>query len=472
MSIVVQSKVPQGHVLRRFFRSQLQEVPSKHKQSGAGRGYDFGWIYTSQDCHTYNACRSYDTLAWQAESNTFYTPNTFYRNDRRAQETLRWLNAVVLDVDTKNGQNEGLILPDLLDRIGAAGLPQPSLIVRTPSGGFHVHFILDQPRKAYSNAVRRYQLLQRTIAEAIGADLQAIGAERFFRIPTENNIIFQTDSTVSFDDLNDWYWINRVESRSSHSRAAGHADLNGRGILKHPAFQALLQGVQVGARDQTAYTLALAFKVEGYSDKEAASELHDWNGRLDTPLPCRQIDKKVISAFREGSKKGPKASFVTELSGIPFKYGSIWEPAKPRAERKNSHFDEWANDVIQSLKALPGNEIIDSQRKLAAHWGMSLSSFQYVIRNLIESGRITVDVTGKGRAAQTIIRLVCGVVEEEVELTENNIKSPAVASSLKAQFFNVPDSNTLNLDTEVGGIGFLVGRFIYVHRWLPGTDPP
>lgn len=468
----VQSKVPQGHILRRFFRSQIQEVPSKHKQAGAGRGYDFGWIYTSQDCHTYNACRSYDTLASQSESNTYYTPNTFYRNDRRAQETLRWLNAVVLDVDTKNGQNEGLILPDLLDRIGAAGLPQPSLIVRTPSGGFHVHFILDQPRKAYSNAVRRYQLLQRTMAEAIGADLQAIGAERFFRIPTENNIIFQTDSTVSFDALNDWYWINHVDSRTSYSRASGHADLSGRGMLKHPAFQALLQGVQVGARDQTAYTLALAFKVEGYSDEEAASKLHAWNELLDTPLPSWQIDKKIKSAYREGAKKGPKASFVTELSGIPFKYGSIWEPAKPREERKNSHFDEWENDIIQSLKVLPGNEIIDSQRKLAAYWGMSLSSFQHVIRSLMESERITVEVTGKGRAAKTIIRLVSGALEEAAERTKNNIVPATIRNSLKTKSLNVPDSNTLILDTVLGGSGLLVCSFIYVHLWLPGSDPP
>ncbi|MHA7584728.1 hypothetical protein B2I21_36130 [Chryseobacterium mucoviscidosis] len=468
MSIAVQSKVPQGHILRRFFRSQIQEVPSKHKQSGAGRGYDFGWIYTSQDCHTYKACRSYDTLAWQAESNTYYTPNTFFRNDRRAQDTLRWLNAVVLDVDTKNGQNEGLILPDLLDRISAAGLPQPSLIVRTPSGGFHVHFILDQPRKAYSNAVRRYQLLQRTIAEAIGADLQAIGAERFFRIPNDKNIIFQTDATVSFDELNDWYWINRVESRTSHSRAAGRADLSGRGILQHPAFQALLRGVQVGARDQAAYTLALAFKVEEYSDEEAAAKLHAWNEMLDTPLPGREIEKKVKSAFREGAKKGPKASFVTELSGIAFQYGPIWEPAKPREERKNSHFDEWANDVIESLKALPGNVIADSQRKLAAHWGMSLSSFQHVIRMLIGSGRITVEVTGKGRAAQTIIQLVCA----DVELAEMDLRSPIVSRESKTQNFNVPSSNTLILDTEVGGAGFLVGSFTYMHFWIPGTDPP
>ncbi|WP_244898375.1 primase C-terminal domain-containing protein [Paenibacillus xylanexedens] len=359
-------------------------------------------------------------------------------------------------------------MPELLDRISAAGLPQPSLIVRTPSGGFHVHFILDQPRKAYSNAVRRYQLLQRTIAEAIGADLKAIGAERFFRIPNDSNIIFQSDSTVSFDALNDWYWINHVESRTSRSRAAGRADLGARGILQHPAFQALLRGVQIGARDQTAYTLALAFKVEGYLEEEAAAKLHTWNEILDTPLPCREIEKKVKSAFREGAKKGPKASIVTELSGIAFQYGPIWEPAKPREERKNSHFDEWANDVITSLKALPGNEIVDSQRKLAAHWGMSLSSFQHVIRMLIDSKRITVEVTGKGRAAQTVIRLVC----DELEPEKIDSSSPLVSSGAKTQFFNVPSSNTLILDTVVGGAGFLLGRFIYVRGRLPGTDPP
>lgn len=468
MLIAMQSTVPQDHVLRRFFRSQIQEVPSKQKQPSPGRGYDFGWIYTSQDCQTYKACRSYETLDLHAQSNTYYTPNTFYRNDRRAQETLRWLNAVVLDVDTKNGQNDGLILPELLERISVAGLPCPSLIVRTPSGGFHVHFILDQPRKAYSNAVRRYQLLQRTIAEAIGADLQAIGAERFFRIPNDSNIIFQTDSTVSFEALNDWYWINDVESRTSHSRAVGRADLSVRGILQHPAFQALIGGVQIGARDRTAYTLALAFKVEGYSAEEAAAKLHTWNEILDTPLPCREIEKKVKSAFREGAKKGPKASIVTELSGIAFQYGPIWEPAKPREARKNSHFDEWANDVIISLKALPGNEIVDSQRKLAAHWGMSLSSFQHVIRMLIDSKRITVEVTGKGRAAQTVIRLVC----DELEPEKMDSSSPLVSSGAKPQIFNVPSSNTLILDTVVGGAGLFLGRFIYVPGWLPGTDPP
>ncbi|MCP1137522.1 primase C-terminal domain-containing protein [Paenibacillus polysaccharolyticus] len=468
MSIVVQSKAGQGHILRRFFRSQVQESPSRHKQSNAGRGYDFGWIYTSQDCQTYRVCRSYNTLDIHAQSNTYYTPNTFYRNDRRAQDTLRWLNAVVLDIDTKNGQNDGLILPELLERISAAGLPRPSLIVRTPSGGFHVHFILDQPRKAYANAVRQYQLLQRTIAEAIGADLQAIGAERFFRIPNDSNIIFQTDSTVSFEALNDWYWMNYAESRTSHCKGAGRADLSGRGILQHPAFQTLLRGVQVGARDRTAYTLALAFKVEGYTDDEAAAKLHAWNELLDTPLSCREIEKKVKSAYREGGKKGPKASIVTELSGIAFQYGPVWEPAKPREERKNSHFDEWAHDVITSLKALPGNEIVDSQRKLAAHWGMSLSSFQHVIRMLIDSERITVEVTGKGRTAQTVIRLVCDELEQE----QMDNSSPLVSSGSKNEFFNVPSSNTLILDTVVGGAGFLVGRFVYQHRLLPGADPP
>ncbi|WP_394557406.1 hypothetical protein [Priestia aryabhattai] len=38
---------------------------------------------------------------------TYFTPNTFYRNDLRRLSTLRWINAMSIDIDAKNGDNEG-----------------------------------------------------------------------------------------------------------------------------------------------------------------------------------------------------------------------------------------------------------------------------------------------------------------------------------------------------------------------------
>ena len=43
----------------------------------------------------------------------------------------------------------------------------------------------------------------------IGADGQANGPERFFRTPTEENTIYQSQNRVSFDDLCDWFSIEQ-----------------------------------------------------------------------------------------------------------------------------------------------------------------------------------------------------------------------------------------------------------------------
>lgn len=463
-SPVLEKQPAEKAVLRKIYGSQIPAVPKSHKSSGSKHRSDYGWIYTSPDCHTYTSCRSYQTLFYQADSQVYYTPNTFSHRERRAQDTLRWLNAFVLDVDTKNGHNEGLILPDLLDRIDAAGLPHPSLVVRTPSGGYHVYFILNEPRKAYSNAVQRYQTLQRSMAEAIGSDLHAIGAERLFRIPNQQNIVFESDSRPSFGDLNDWYAMN-VPKEREYTRSS-RVYLGKQGLLQHPAFVRLLDGVEAGSRDCTAYTLALAYKVEGYAAADAEAELYAWNRRLTQPLSDQEIRKKIKSAYREGAKKGPKASIVTNLSGVTFYYGRMWEPAKPREIRKNSHFEEWAADIIESLRAIPGHEIADSQRRLAAYWGMSLSSFQKVVELLLDSKRVSVEVTGKGRSAKTILRLI---IEAPVPADAAE-KRPRRAASQ-----NVPSSNTLNvLEQVVGGRRSVrpVFSFTYFRFWFSGEDPP
>lgn len=484
--------------LRDIFKHQIPEKKKRFKRSGSGRGYDYGWIYTTKDCHTYQTCRTYQSLFAQIPDQVYFTPNTFYRDDQRAQETLRWLNAFVLDVDTKNGQNEGLILPDLLHQIDAAGLPQPSMVVSTPSGGYHVYFILSQPRRAYRNAVQRFQTLQRAMAEAIGGDLQAIGAERIFRIPTPQNIIFRSESRPTFEELNDWYWINVHDDREKHITGCKRLYVGREGVLRHPAFQRILEGVECGMRDTAAYTLALAFKVDGYEAADAEGHLLDWNQKLLKPLKESEIKSKVRSAYRKGAKKGPKASIVNDLSGIPFFYGRIWESAKPREQRQNSHFEEWADDIIRALAAIPDHFISGSQRKLAEHWGLSLSSFQHVMRLLIISKRVSVEVVGKGRAAKTCIQLIADP-ESVTTLTaeppadapaDSQVETPAKteagqnqsnalarpknqkSDSIHIQSRNVPSSNTDNLDAVVGGRPLLICRFLYRRYELPGSDPP
>ncbi|AOZ94940.1 primase C-terminal domain-containing protein [Paenibacillus crassostreae] len=435
MRILRESVHDQVNLFRELYQNELTEKPRRFEKvhTESRDKHDLGWLFVSNDCRIDKACRTYQTLFTLTENYTYYTPNTFYRNDSREESNLRWLNAVVLDVDTKNGQNNGMCLSDLLEQIREAGLPNPSLTVQTPSGGFHVYFLLDKPRRAYSNAITQYKKIQVAMCDAIGADRQAVGAGRFFRIPTSQNTIYRTDTRVSFDELNNWYWINH-ENESNQPRASLQSN---QGLLSHSAVQKLLTGAEIGKRDNTAYTLALVFKAEGYDKEAAEGELQLWNTRLENPLPQKTISQKVQSAFKAGAPVAPTSEWIEYLSGESFSY-RIWEAAKPREERKTSHYYEWANDVIDTLRSHPEKEISGSQREMAARWGMSLSTFQYVTKLLLELGKITMEVIGKGRGAKTFIRLVR---DSKVELFR-----PA-----SEQKINVPDSNTFILGEVVGG---------------------
>ena len=99
-----------------------------------------GFVSKDFTKETTKAVRTYGSLFNVSKDYTYFTPNTFYRNDLRRLSTLRWINAMSVDIDAKNGENEGMTLPDVKELITEAGLPMPSLIVQTPSKGFHVHW--------------------------------------------------------------------------------------------------------------------------------------------------------------------------------------------------------------------------------------------------------------------------------------------------------------------------------------------
>ncbi|EJW14327.1 primase C-terminal domain-containing protein [Paenibacillus alvei] len=423
-----------------LYNNQLTHFPVFSKKSRPDRR-ELGWVFLSSDCERTSVCRTYRTLYLMQDQHTYYTPNTFYDRRRRTQDALRWLNAFVIDVDVKNGQNVGLTLPDLLDMIQEAGLPSPTFVVRTPSGGFHVYFVLDAPRKAYSNNIKTYRKLQLAMAKAIQGDVKAIGPERYFRIPTADNVIYQTHNRVSFADLIDWHDINSGVTQVQESKSVRYSQ----GLLQHAAVQAILRGVDKGSRDNACYTLALAFKADGYTADEAESELQDWNSNLVSPLSQHIIARKVRSAYKSGSPAGPSAEWIRHLSGVKFAY-QAWESAKPRKIRKYSHYEERASDMLYTLawrKSISG-----SQRGLASMWGMSLSVFQEVTKVLVERNRIQLTVSGKGRGANTTITIVP---------RRNNVIPllPRIKNKI-----NVPDSNTLYLGGLVGGLSLFDGGFL------------
>lgn len=434
--------------LKALYTTQLNEAPKRASQTQqTGYSKDLGWVYLCNDFTQPKAVRTYQTLFKAQENYTYFTPNTFYRNDRREAATLRWINAFSVDVDVKNEQNKGLTFPDLIDLIDESGLPTPTLIVATPSGGFHIHWYLHEPRRAYPNVIEEYKKLQRTMAQAIQGDVLAIGPERWFRLPNQSNTVFRSSSRISFNELREWRYIQQEDSSFEKKITIGKENL-----LQHPAVQKLLEGVSKGQRDNTCYTLALALKASGYTKEATLECLHNWNFKNDPPMRTVDVERKVNSAYKEGAPLGPSSYWVQILSGMDFKY-QAWEAAKPRKERTYSHLEEWKEDILAVLEQ-NGGCISGAQRELVQMVSssadtskkLSYTTFKRLIAMLVEEGLITKNVNGKGRNAKTTLTLVK--------------RAKVYIFPKQKRVLNGPNSNTY-IDTVVGGFSSLSREILW-----------
>lgn len=431
--------------LRSMYRDQLTETPKKQQQyNKKGHHSHLGWGFvTNQFEHKPKPFRTYATLFEVANEYTYFTPNTFYRNDQRQTDSLRWLNAMVIDVDVK-GENSRTTYADLCDRLDCSGLPHPTLIVQTPSGGFHVYWYFQTPKRAFPQVTAHYVRLQTSIAKSIKGDLQATGAERWFRIPTPENVVSYTGNRVSFDEICDWYTIQQ-ESNDGIEYSTG-IYIKG-SLLQHPAIQSLFKGVPEGQRDNTCYTLALACKADGKPVVETEKILLEWNQRNDPAMSTFQVKQKVRSAFKKGSPNGPAARWIRLLSGMPFTYQK-WEEAKPREERTYSHQNEWEKDFLRALKKA-GGVLSGSQKQIAAaiyssandRKSMPLSTLKKIIKRFTDIGIIYKEVDGTGRGAVTRV-----ILNKENKVQSFYLRCKTVKS--KKNRFN---SYTF-LDLVVGGL--------------------
>ena len=440
-------------LLKDIYKDQLSDERKpkfRHSQSKEKYHKHLAWGFTTnQFTDRPKPFRTYATLFQVAGDMVYYTPNSFYRNDKRQKDALRWLNAMVVDVDAKHN-HESLTFPELSDRIDEAGLPPVSLAIKTPSGGYHVYWFFEEPRRAFPKVTDHYERVQAEIAKAIGGDLMAIGAERWFRLPTPENTVHHSGNHVRFDDLCDWFTIQH----ESKSETASTRITSQKSLFEHPAVKALLNGVSEGVRDHTCYTLALTCKAEGYCEDQATSLLLQWNLQNDPPMTNQQVHQKVRSAYKTGAPEGPSSEWLSRLSGVTFTYQK-WEPAKERKDRIYSHQDEWEQDLVKALKEA-GGTISGSQKEIAQQIPSSidgdqsipLSTLKKVITRLSELGIIEKEVEGSGRGACTTIRLI---EDTNVYLFRPNRKE----TPIKKNGFN---SNTF-IDQVVGGL------------WSRGSSP-
>ncbi|WP_337050700.1 primase C-terminal domain-containing protein [Priestia megaterium] len=440
------------NLAQQIYGNQLTEYSKKQTQKQKN-GYSsrLGWVFVSKDFtkETTKAIRTYGSLFNVSKDYTYFTPNTFYRNDLRRLSTLRWINAMSIDIDVKNGDNEGMTLPDVQELITVAGLPMPSLIVQTPSKGFHVHWFLEQSKRASDKLNTHYSRIQTCIAEMLKGDVNAIGPERLFRLPTDENTVFHSQERVSFDDLCEWFQlVQEQDQQDVHTYKKGFCK-GYETLLKHPAVQKILEGVTKGQRDTACYTLALAYKAAGYDEITAEAYLHNWNQKNTPQMRQIEVKRKVKSAYN-GRFYAPSAKKIRELSGMLFSY-VIWEEAKPREERTYSHIQEWEGDVLAFIRA-QGGRVSGSQRDLAEQITSSVNAdkkipyatFKKVIARLEEQEILSKKVSGKGRGASTEL---CIIDEIKAHRAQSEASKKEQDPAPKNNGLN---SNTIK-DTVVGG---------------------
>lgn len=435
------------NLLQKIYGHHITLAPMRAKGQASGRkSPDLAWIFVSPSYKETDSCRTFKTLVNKAQENYYITPNSFYHSKIRRKDTVRWINAIVLDFDE-------FCLTDAAEAISWAGLPTPSFYNRSPHG-IHAWWVLDKPLRAGSSGKVVYlvNLIQRLMVGDTGADPCAMGVERYVRVPHPNTIILPGTGfhRVPFQDLISWKEINHPDD----VREESNIHIFRKGIMEQKVFKNLLEGVADGQRSCACLTLALAMKYEKYTENDAYNLLLEWNKKNDPPLRISEISKAVRYAYRCKSK-GPKISRVKEIFGDSFSY-KVWKltPKRDRSERSRVHISEWQEDIVLFLNRIGTwkGSITDFAKQLHA----PKRSIEEALKRLKKSNRIIMTVEGKGRGSRTSISLI-----KEVKNKIPVITMPTGTDNQLYFYETTPHTNKYTYDEVVGGSPWLLNNLLH-----------
>jgi biotin operon repressor len=420
----------------------------------------FGQKFAMRSVATFSSLYSY--LWDETKDTTYYAPNSFYRSDQRRQESARWIHAFVVDIDVKGqyASNAGMMLPDVLDRVESAGLPLPTLIVQTPSGGYQVTWVIRAVR-ATKKTIRLQEAIQRHMIEDVGADTACVGVERIFRTPTDENMVyFHPQNHYDFEVFKEWRNIN-------HPLVWGNVRtlFEGQDIMRHPAIIRLYsQDAVIGTREATCFNLAMAMKFSNWPMGQALEEMELWwqeccekgrdqHGEFFT---LQDALYRVRRVYRTQRYQMPSPKKIRDLTGMEFHFEKIrfYSPAKPREERKYSHKHEWKADLLELLQNEKGT-LSGSLPTIAEKLGCAVSSLKNVLSDLQNEGVLVVE-SKRGRNGSTTLTLA--------EMTASVVQESSAYSKWENKE-NVAENKNSQIDITIGAVvGGLTAAFA-----LPGS---
>ncbi|HZH59661.1 MAG TPA: primase C-terminal domain-containing protein, partial [Metabacillus sp.] len=298
---------------------------------------------------------SFESLERQLSNLTHWTPQIYMfgkeNNEGRVLENIRFITTVGVDVDYK------VSVEEIMYTAVMEGLPIPNLILDTPRG-VQFFYRFDKPFAGSLKARRAAKLigeeLKRVFVKGINAD-PSCNTLGYFRIPSENNILFFSKNAVN----SEWIlaWAKRKARENKRTRIERETAIyKKQGIMDDPAIRSIIDNVlikgqrgQIG-RNNAIFTLSLALKYEGKTEQEILDQMDEWNSKLRYPLTHNEVKRIVKSAMKE-KYKAPSKEFVEELAGVEMKFRfDIRTPKRERHERIQSHYNEWEQDIIYYLE--------------------------------------------------------------------------------------------------------------------------
>jgi hypothetical protein len=381
----------------------------EHFADGRVRGY----IVTSKE-----------TLVKDAPSLSHWTPNVFcygeYADPARKyikgfeEKNLSQINTFVVDIDTKDHSINDILLACIDDSIG-----EPSLIIESPRG-FQVYFMLEAPYFMSNKGDYKTLRIAKRISENIKRSLSDVSADLFcndfgfFRMPTNDNIVWYSDARYTIGELIDW--SQRFDDDLGRTLYVVPRKMTSTSLLQSDWFAALLHATDIKGqkgqfgRNNTMFTLALACYQEGVEKGRTYDMLDEFNSNLRYPLNIHDMRAIINSAYC-GEYRGPKREYVQALldtyvhnSGdIKVNLGSTYwyKHKKDRKDRQRSHYDEWEQDIIAYLKDLsvPDEPFVWlTQKELCEALKMPQSTLNEVLKR---SKTLLKTVNGRGRYAKT-----------------------------------------------------------------------
>ena len=158
---------------------------------------NLAWAAKSPENRDFYVCMS---LQAEAEERISKAGNK-YLNARRSGDAAIAFKSLFIDVDVKAGA-----YPDTQTAVTAlgnfrraVGLPRPTFVVASGSGGFHVHWVLKEAIEKAEWSVLAHQLVEAARAHNLMCDSQCtIDAARILRIPDTHNYKYDPPGDVQF----------------------------------------------------------------------------------------------------------------------------------------------------------------------------------------------------------------------------------------------------------------------------------